>query len=163
MDALLLSQALPFDVTEVAIRIVHTGSAAMAAGAVAFQYFALHPTLRTLEEQQRVELRERLIGRWRGFVFTLIGLLLVTGLLTFVLYKLPALREKPVAGLYHGLFGLKFIAALAVFHAVTVLALPGNKGMAYRNRASFWLAWLVGLFVVVFVLGAVLKGISTQA
>lgn len=163
MNLLTLAQGLELDPAALVLRVLHIASAAMAAGAVAFQFFALHPAMRSLEGPQRRELRETIIGRWRGFVFTLIGLLLATGMLNFLLYKVPELRGKPHAGLYHGLFGLKVVAALLVFHAVSMLALPGAKGEKFRDQAGFWLKLLVVLMAVIFVLAAVLKSLSDGA
>ncbi len=148
------------DVGGVVLRVAHTGAAALAAGGVVFQMLALHPTLVGLPAETRLGIRESVVARWRITVFSVIGLLLVSGLINFVAYKLPEFRGAANAGLYHGLFGLKFLAALLAFHGATVLALPGKKGEAYRNGAAFWLRYLTVLFAVVFVLGAVLRGIT---
>ncbi len=165
MDSIvaLAASAPSLDVSGVVLRVLHTGSAALAAGGVVFQMAALHPTLGGLAPETRLPIRESVVARWRLIVFSVISILLVTGLINFVVYKMPEFQGASNAGLYHGLFGLKFLAALLAFHGATVLALPGKKGEAYREGAGFWLKYLAVLFAIIFVLGAVLRGITPAA
>ena len=141
----------------VLVRAVHIAAAAMMIGAAAFQLFALRPALHAVEEAKRAELGAALIGRWRRFVLAAIAILFVTGMANF-LFKLPAYRGHPSVGIYHGLFAVKFLAALAVFHAATVLVMPGPRFDRYRARAGFWLTYLLVLFALIILLGGVLNG-----
>lgn len=152
-----------FDPVEFGLRWLHVMSAVIAAGGAFFQWLALHPTLATVETSVRVDVRERVASRWRGVVFLCIAILLVTGLANFVLFRAPAFRGASNAGIYHALFGVKFLLALMAFHAAAVLALPGEKGARYRDRAAFWLNYLVALFAIILTLGVVLGRIAPAA
>ena len=145
------------DILQVVLRIAHIAAAITAGGAIVFQRFALLPALQTLDEAPRAQLRAQLVRRWAGVVLTCVALLLVSGLLTFLLFKLPEYHGKPFAGVYHGLFGLKLLAALALFHAVGVLVMPGEHFDRYRARARFWLSYAAALLAVVVVLAAVMR------
>lgn len=157
-NSLILGEVLyNLDVTFVIIRALHVAAAAAAIGAAAFQLFALLPALKTLEPAQRLALREQIVDRWRPLVFSVIGVLLLTGLLTYVLYRIPEWHGKPGAGLYHGLLGAKILLALAVFHFATVLALPGERGAKWRANAGRWLRVMLVLMGLIVVIGAVLR------
>lgn len=160
MNDVLLSGllAMPaFDGGAIAIRILHILPAVLAAGGIFYQLIALHPSLQTLEPAVRRPLREAIVARWRNVVFASILVLLVTGLLNFVLYKIPEYKPHPDKGLYHALFGVKLLLALMAFHGASVLVLPGAKGEKYRDNASFWLPYLAALMVGIIIIGAVLR------
>lgn len=156
LDNVLLASA-SFDIGAITIRILHITMAIAAAGGVFFQLIALHPALQPLDGAQRRAIRESIVSRWRIVVFSAIAILLVTGLVNFLMYKIPELRTHPMKGLYHGLFGLKFLLALLSFHGATVLVLPGAKGERYRDNAGFWLKYMSVLFVLIIVIAAVLR------
>lgn len=150
---------LSLDWVAIAVRVVHVGSGILAAGGAFFQLIALHPSLAALEPESRKSVREAVASRWRGVVFTCIALLLISGLIQFMVVRLPELRALPSSakGLYHGLFGLKVLAALGSFHCAAVLALPGAKGARYRENAGFWLRLMVTMLTIVILVGAVLR------
>jgi hypothetical protein len=89
------------------------------------------------------------------------ALLLASGLVTFLMFRVPAYRGLPYAGLYHGIFGLKLIAALALFHAATLLVAAGPRFDRYRAQAGGWLRWAVVLLTLIVVLGAILRYLPT--
>jgi uncharacterized membrane protein len=162
---LLAADGLPIDIPATFLRVLHIGAAIVAAGGAFFQFVALHPTLATLPAEQRRPIREAVVDRWRGVVFAAIGLLLITGLVNFVVYKIPEYKPLPtnVKMVYHSLFGLKFLAALAAFHAATVLVLPGPKGERYRDNAGFWLKYLAVVLTLVVILGAAMRNFTPHA
>lgn len=140
------------------LRTLHIAAAIAAGGAALFQLVALHPVFsRQLDAEQRRGLREAIVARWRPIVWTCIGLLLLTGVLNYIYFKVPEYRGDPRRGLYHGLMGVKILAALAVFHAATVLTLPGPRGEKYRARAPLWLGIVVAMIGLIVVIGAVLR------
>lgn len=159
MILLLANDGLPIDLPATILRIVHIGAAILAAGGAFFQLMALHPALAALSPEQRLPIREAVMDRWRKVVFICIALLLLSGLLNFMLFKLPELKPYPssIKGMYHGLFGLKVIAALGSFHAASVLALPGAKGQRYRDNAGFWLRFLAIMLLIVILAGSALR------
>lgn len=140
----------------VVIRVIHIGAAIVAGGALAYQLLAVRPALAALPETQRGELRRALAARWLPIVLVLLALLLATGLANYLVFKIPLYRTHPEKGLYHALFGLKFLAALGVFHVATVLSLPGPRGDRWRDRAGLWLGLGATLLAVVVVAGALL-------
>ncbi|MBI5865440.1 MAG: hypothetical protein HZB38_13220 [Planctomycetes bacterium] len=162
MSWLLFADAGSIDVGATVLRVVHVAAAILAAGGAAFQLIALHPALAAVPEAQRLPIREAVAARWRTVIFACIAVLLLSGLLNFVVYRIPAVRSFPesLRPFYHGLFGVKVLAALAAFHAAMVLALPGRKGEAYRNKAGFWLPYLAACLAVVVILGVVLRSLG---
>lgn len=142
---------------ELLLRILHIAAAIAAAGGALFQYVALHPALSALDEGRSAEFRSRIADRWRPIVFASVALLLLTGLLNFLLFRVPQYRGQPLVALYHGLFGVKLLAALLVFHPAIVLVLPGRKGDEYRTKAGFWLSYMLVLLGLIVVLAAVLR------
>jgi uncharacterized membrane protein len=148
---------MPIDLLSVSLRILHILAAVAAAGGAIFQIVALHPTLATLGDESRRTLRSQIVDRWRVVVVLAIIVLLVTGLVNFIAYAIPDMKESPHKMLYHGVFGLKFLAALAAFHNAAVLVLPGPRGERYRDHAGFWLKLMVTMFVVIIICGAILR------
>jgi uncharacterized membrane protein len=153
----LLSQSAGIDIPATLLRLLHVLAAVLAAGGVFFQLMALRPALAEIEDARRRELREAIAARWRVVAYGAIAALLLTGLLNYVLYKIPEYRSHPQKGLYHGLLGVKILLALAAFHGAAVLALPGAKGERYRDRAGFWLKYLAVLFTLIIAIGAALR------
>lgn len=145
------------DYLQVAIRVLHILAAVAAGGAVLFQWIAVGPTLRTLDDATRERLGTAFADRWRNIVFVAMTVLLITGLANFVLYQIPAYKEHPQKMVYHSIFGIKLLVALAFFHAATVLVLPAPKGVAYRRRSAGWLGYLALLLVVIVGCGAILR------
>lgn len=142
----------------VIIRILHIGFAVVLAGGAVYQLFVLLPSLRDLEDDRRRELMEQAAARWRPWVFGAMAALLVSGLMNFLMFKVPIYRDHPQVAVYHGLFGLKFLIALASFHPLTVLALPGAKFQErYRDRAGLWLGLAVTAVTAVIIIAAVMS------
>ena len=140
----------------VVVRLLHIASAVILAGGAIYQLFVVQPLLQTLDGEQRREMREKLAARWRPIVVAALVIVLLSGLMNFLMFKLPYYRPHPSMGFYHGLIGLKIALALGVLHVLTMLALPGEKfERKYRARAGFWLSLAAGLFAVIIILGAV--------
>lgn len=145
------------DIVQVAIRWVHILAAIAAGGAVILKMVAVTPALATLDDAQRTSLATRIADRWRPIVFILIAALLITGLLNFFLYQIPAYKGHPQKMVYHSLFGLKFLAALAFFHGAAVLSLPAPKGEKYRAKAGGWLSYMFFLLLVIVTCAVVMR------
>lgn len=144
------------------LRILHIAAVIAAGGAALFQLLAVHPVfMGQLEAERRRSLREAIAQRWRPVVWTCVALLLLTGVLNYVYFKVPQYHDHPRRGLYHGLMGVKILAALVVFHAATVLALPGPRGEKYRGRAPLWLGVLVSMIGLIVVIGAILRNFDS--
>ncbi len=149
------------DALQIVLRVFHIGAALALGGALVYQRLALGPALAGLEDGTRTALQQRLARRWVGVAAAGIALLLVTGLVNFVLFKVPAVRGQPYTGLYHGLFGVKFLVGLGLFHVGLLLSLPGPRFDAVRARAAGWLNWALGLLALIVVLSATLRYLPT--
>ena len=162
---MLLADGLPIDIPATLLRILHTGSAILAAGGALFQLIALHPTLTALPAEQRKPIREAVVARWRNIVFAAIALLLISGMVNFVAYKIPQYKPLPsnIKMVYHSLFGLHMLAGLLAFHAASVLVLPGAKGERYRDNAGFWLKYLAVVLTLIVILGAAMRNFVPPA
>ncbi|MEW6250697.1 MAG: hypothetical protein AB1716_08605 [Planctomycetota bacterium] len=145
------------DVLAVVLRILHIGGAVVLGGALVYQLTAVQPALRRLDGPARDELAERLIRAWSVLLWAAVAVLLASGLLNYLLIKIPEYRPRPYKGAYHGLIGLKILAGLALFHAGAMLALPFGGRPKTRAQAPRWLAWGTLLLAVIIVLGAVLR------
>jgi hypothetical protein len=123
-----------------------------------YQFLVLQPTLRDMDAERRRELLERAAASWRPWVFAAMGALLISGLMNFLMFKVPAYRGHPSVAVYHGLFGLKFLMALAAFHPLSMLVMPGEKFQErYRARSGLWLGFAVTAVTIVIVLAAVMS------
>ena len=149
------------DALQLVLRIAHIAAAVTLGGAVVFQLLAVQPVLRGLDDAQRTALAAGLARRWRGVLWTGMALLLVSGLLNFLLFKVPEYKTVPYKAVYHGLFGVKFLAALALFHAATMLSMPGPAFDRYRRRARGWLSYATVLLALIVVLAAVMRYLPT--
>lgn len=144
----------------VLLRILHIAAGATAIGGVVFQAVALHPALKSLDEGPRAALRAGVVARWRGVVLAAIAVLLVSGLLTYMLYRIPEYRAHSMKGLYHGLLGLKILLGLLVFHPAALLVLPGGPGDRARAKAGLWLNVMLVELALIVILGAVLRNFT---
>ena len=140
----------------VVVRLLHIAFAVILAGGAIYQLFVVQPLLQTLDGEQRRDMREKLAARWRPIVVAALVILLLSGLMNFLMFKVPQYRGHSSAGIYHGLIGAKIVLALGVMHVMTMLALPGEKfDKKYRERAGFWLGLAVAMLSGIIILGAI--------
>ena len=147
------------------VRWIHIASAvALVGGFVAVHLVVLPALKRALEGQQADSLRDTILTRWRKVVMLATAGLLVSGFynfLTFGLKKAKAAEEAMGVGLYHPIFGGKFLAALFVFVLVAALAGRSSVFEGLRARPGKWVALTVALGVIVLLLGAFLKSMPS--
>jgi len=146
---------------QIVLRVLHISAALALGGALIYQRVALGPALAAIDDATGNAVRQRLARRWVGVAVTGIALLLVTGLVNFIVFQVPAVRAQPYTGLYHGLFGLKFLVGLGLFHVGLLLSLPGPRFDAVRARATGWLNWALVLLALIVVLSALLRYLPT--
>jgi len=150
------------DVALLVSRWIHILTAIVAVGGVAFMRLALLPSAReALDEPTHERLREAVRRRWSKFVYASIVLLLLTGGLNFVLLAMP---PKIHAMPYHPIFGVKFLAAMAVFFLASVLAGRSPAFKEMRKNAGRTLTLILALAAIVVLLSGLLSQVrSTQA
>ena len=149
----LLANAVAEDLS----RGAHLLFAMIAVGALVFQRVALRPAL---DEGGSPELAEGIRRRWAPVVHVVITLLLVTGL-----YQLmtAGLAKGKADSSYHMWFGIKFIAALAIFFLVSALA-GRSQGLAgFREKGKRWLGVSILLAVVVVAISIHIRSFPTEA
>lgn len=147
-------------IVSLVIRFAHILFAVLLAGGTLYQCFVVQPALRGLDEDRRRDLQDRLGQHWRKLLGVAVAVLLISGLLNFLVVKAPLYKEHPQKMIYYAIFGFKLLAALGVFHALTVLSGPGERFEKYRARAGFWLTYASVLLVVVILLGGVMSNFS---
>jgi uncharacterized membrane protein len=148
--------AVDFDVNfaaAVAFRWMHILAAITAVGGAIFMRLALLPAAATLPEAERKKLEEAVRSRWVKWIMAAILFLLVSGFYNFITmtmrYKLPSL--------YQGLFGVKFLLALAIFFLASVLSGRSEMGQRFRRNARTWLTLNVALAVALVCISGVMK------
>jgi hypothetical protein len=148
------------DFVVVLSRWIHIMAAIVAIGAVAFQRFALLPVAKQiLSDEKQQELREGIRRRWAKFVHGCIALLLVTGGLNFVWLAMPP-KVEPMP--YHGIFGVKFFAAMGIFFLATALTGRSPGFAHFREKGRKWLSVILVLAVVVVLLSGMLNQIRAS-
>lgn len=141
------------------LRWVHIVAAIGAVGGALFMRFALLPAAdAALDDEVHTKLREAVRGRWARVVHTCIALLLVTGGVNFVLFALqPNMQAIP----YHPIFGVKLLAAFAVFFIASILVGRGTGFPSIRGNRARALSILIGLGVLIVLLSGLLSQIRT--
>ncbi|WP_199756807.1 hypothetical protein [Tautonia sociabilis] len=146
-----MADSMPLDVLS---RWVHVGTAIVILGGSVFLRFVLIPAAEGLPEDEHQALRDRLLARWRRFVFAGIALFLLSGLYNYLAVSLPRHRGD---GLYHGLMGLKILLALAVFFLASALAGRSKAFEGIRRANRNWLSVTLVLGFAIVALSGFLK------
>ncbi|MBI4718482.1 MAG: hypothetical protein HY763_11795 [Planctomycetes bacterium] len=149
-----------FDYLLLSSRWLHIAAAILAIGGAAFMRLVLIPAAKvSLSEGEHERLRETLRRRWAPLVHACIVILLLTGSLNFVLLALPP-KIKPLP--YHPIFGVKFLAALAVFFIASILAGKAPGFAAMRQQRAKWLTIILLLAGLIVLLSGVLGQVRTS-
>jgi len=127
------------------VRWVHITCAVLAIGAPFFVRFALMPAAaRVLDDASHQKLREAINARWRHIVYALITLFILTGAYNFFVETrvngvLITARwhdfDEDSKRIYHMLFGIKMLAAFAMFFLASALAGRTQAFAAIRKNA----------------------------
>lgn len=140
----------------IVLRWLHIVPAVIAGGAAFYTVLALLPAMGEMPEADRARLRDSLTRRWRAVFMACTTLLLASGLLNFILYQAPVHKGQP---LYHGLFGVKFLAAMVVFFLGAALT-GRSAGLAgIRANARRWTAVTAVLVLLILLVSGVLRAI----
>jgi uncharacterized membrane protein len=130
---------------------VHVGAAVIGVGGMGFLIIVLLPSLAVLNPEQRDQLDQAVMGRFRWVSWTVILLLLVSGL-----YNVKLVWEAPW-GTYWRLLTVKVIFALVIFAISLALTLPFNFLRRFRVWRRLWLTLAFALALVVIFLSAYLR------
>ncbi|HUY35560.1 MAG TPA: hypothetical protein VMV69_22645 [Pirellulales bacterium] len=143
-------------------RWMHILAAITAVGGTIFVRVALLPSLAVLADDQRKALHEQVRSRWIKFVMGAIAFLLVSGLYNFFA-RINSGIPRPYAGLYHALFGMKFLLALVIFFVASALVGRSPALATMRRNAKFWLTLNMVLAIVVVCISGVLRFVPSNA
>lgn len=140
------------------MRWLHILSAVVVAGGTLFLVLVVQPGIkRHAPEEARAALEGFILTRWKMVFHPLILVFLITGFYNY-LFVTRFLHEGQ--GVYHALFGVKFLLALVVF----VLGIAATSKMAWSERLrtgrGLW-ALLVASLVAVVLVGGVMKTLPT--
>jgi len=133
---------------DVISRWLHVGTAVVLLGGSVFMRFVLMPAAETLPEAEHAALRERVMGRWRKFVFGGIALLLVSGFYNYI----RKIVGHQVDGPYHMWMGIKILLALGVFFLASALA---GRSAAFENLRRDRKRWLLVTILLAFLVVAI--------
>ncbi|HEV3341392.1 MAG TPA: hypothetical protein VG125_13570 [Pirellulales bacterium] len=140
----------------IVLRWMHILAAMTAVGGTIFMRMALVPSVSVLPDDQRKALHEQVRSRWVKFVMGAILFLLVSGLINFF-RRINAGIPADVKGLYHGLFGVKFLLALVIFFLASALTGRAAALARFRQNAKLWLSVNLTLAVIVVCISGVLR------
>ncbi len=130
---------------------IHVGAAVIGVGGIGFLIVVLLPSLSVLSPDQRDQLARAVMGRFRWVSWTVIVLLLVSGL-----YNVRLVWEAPW-GTYWRLLTVKITLALLVFAISLGLTLPFKFLDRLRGRRKLWLTLAFALALVVILISAYLR------
>lgn len=137
-------------------RWAHILAAITAVGGVLFLRFILIPAVaKSLSDEEHARLRAPVMARWKTVVHVCITLLVLSGTYNAV----RSFSEGPPT-LYHALFGVKILAALAVFFISSCLVGRAAAFEGMRKKAPRWLAINAGLALTVVLLSGILKNLK---
>jgi uncharacterized membrane protein len=149
------------------LRWIHIASATLAIGAPFFVRFALLPAAaRVLDDDSHLRLKAAINARWKHFVYIIITLFIITGLINFLVPirvdgVLLTARWKDFSPedrrLYHMLFGFKMIAAFLIFTLASALAGRTNLFAPLRKNARATLTLLLLSAAVLLILSSALR------
>lgn len=133
-------------------RVAHTTCAATLLGGLIYLRFVLAPA--TLVDDREAALFAGRRKTWAMCVAICTLLLLVSGFYNFFLF-LGTYENLP--SLYHPLFGVKFLLALAVMAIMALVAGKTNLAQKVRGSLKLWLNVALVASLAIYVIGAMLR------
>jgi len=122
--------------------------------------FALLPAAKaTLSDEVHEKLREAIRARWSKFVHAAVGLLLLTGSINFAILAIPP-KINPIP--YHPIFGVKLLAAFAVFFIAEALMSRGPGFANIRANRKKWLGILLAIAGLIVLLSGILNQVRSS-
>ena len=128
------------------MRWFHMIGAVTLVGSALYMYFALRAALPLLDGETREGFRTKVMNRWKHFVAAAFVLLFASGFYNYLTITRHMHEDQP---LYHMLFGVKFLLALAAFALVFVVTSTMAWSVKLREKPLMWhLAVLTSIAVV---------------
>jgi uncharacterized membrane protein len=130
---------------------VHVSAAVIGVGGMAFMLFVLFPSAAILSQEQRDGLLKAVLGRFRWVAWSVIFLLLTSGL-----YNVALVWLVPW-GPYWKFLTIKIALALVIFAIVLCLTIPLNIFNWFRRHRTLWLSIVFSLAMIVILISAYLR------
>lgn len=136
------------------MRWIHVGMAIVLVGGLIFYRLVFIPVAsKVLSEEEQEKLRVPLMRRWKMYIHPPIILFLISG---FYNYIFITSGNHVGQGLYHALFGMKFLLALCVFALGIIMTSTLTWSEKLRKNQALWSILLV-LAVAVALIGGYMK------
>jgi uncharacterized membrane protein len=135
-------------------RIAHILGAIVLLGGISYLRKVTAPALARKSERAPKRLYGGGRSAWAKWVGIATLLLLVSGFYNYL--QIVRTNEK-MPGVYHMLFGIKFLAALVVFFLAAILAGRTEAAERFRGQAKRWLTLCLACGVLVVVLGSIMR------
>lgn len=130
---------------------VHVSAAVIGVGSMAFLLFVLFPAAGVLDQPQYEGLLKAVQERFRWVAWSVIFLLLASGLyIAKLVWLVPW-------GLYWELLTLKIVLAVFFFAILLGLTFPLSIFNRFRQRRTLWLSIAFGLAMAVILISAYLR------
>ena len=133
------------------VQWVHLSAAVIGVGGMAFMLLVLFPSAGLLDEEQRDRLLKAALGRFRWVSWSVMILLLASGL-----YNVKLVWLVPW-GPYWTFLTIKIVLALAIFVIILCLTIPLKIFAGFRERRKQWLYVALGLAMIVILISAYLR------
>lgn len=133
-------------------RWLHILGAITLAGGTIFMRFALLPALAEQPGEIDLSVRAGVVRRWRLFVHSMIGVILLTGCYNFFA-RFAEVKPMP----YHALFGLKLIIGMVVFFLASALVGSSRGLQPLRDKAKTVLTINAILAVILVLIGGLMR------
>lgn len=133
------------------MRWIHIFCAIIVIGSIIFYRFAfIVAEKRTMPEGLPEEFRTALFKRWKLLLHPPIIFFLISGFYTYLMVTRHLHEDQP---LYHALFGVKFLLALAVFAMYIVLTSTMKWSEKLREKNALWMLLIIGVLAIIGIAG----------
>lgn len=149
---------MELDYFGILMRWLHILPALAMVGGTLYMRLAVVPATQSLADDQRKSVTEILRSRWAWIVHISILCLLLSGVINLMRIVSGTALANP--GLYHSLFGVKFLMALTIFFIASVLMGTSSLAEKFRQNAKRWLSINLTLAVLVVCISGVLRAID---
>lgn len=133
------------------MRWIHVGTAIIVVGGLVYYLLVFVPIAnRVLSGEERERLRIPLMRRWQMYIHLPVVLFLISG---FYNYIYVTSGQHAGQGLYHALFGLKFLLSLGTFALAITMTSTMAWSERFRKNQSLWAVLLLLASTVVLIGG----------
>jgi uncharacterized membrane protein len=134
------------------VQWIHVTAALLGVGGIAFLLFILMPSLGALPPEHRPRLAKQVMDRFRWMIWSVILVLLVSGL-----YSIRQYYWEVAWGKSWTLLTVKIVLSFLLFVIVLALTLPFKLFDRVRAQRQIWLSVALGLAGVVIFISAYLR------